>query len=87
MPQCVEFKALASSSEQSVLVASSADLANCPGYVLVTQQEYSSMNTTFFMPLSITDGASIALGIAALWGLAFAYRNIGRFISPSTNED
>lgn len=92
MPQCVEFKAVTASDigatlDQPVLVASSADLANCPGYVLMTQQEYSSMNTAFFVPLSITDGASIALGIAALWGLAFAYRNIGRFISPSTNED
>ena len=90
MPQCVEFKTPTYAGDpidQPVLVASSADLANCPGYVLVTQQEYSSMNSSFFVPLSITDGASIALGIAALWGLAFAYRNIGRFISPSTNED
>lgn len=92
MAQCVEFKTVTASNtgsviDQPVLTASSSDIASCPGYVLVTPQEYSSMNSSIFVPLSITDGAAIALGIAALWGLAFAYRNIGRFISPSTNED
>lgn len=92
MAQCVEFKTVTASNvgaiiDQPVLTASASDIASCPGYLLVTPQEYSSMNTPFFMPLSITDGASIALGIGALWGLAFAYRNIGRFISPSTTED
>lgn len=89
MPQCVEFESLRAGSfyTKPALVMSSQSITDCAGYVLLTPQEYSSMNSSIFVPLSITDGASIALGIAALWGLAFAYRNIGRFISPSTNED
>lgn len=92
MPQCAQFRIvtnsdLSSTTEQPVLTAEPIPVSQCQGYLLLTPAEYSAMNTPFFVPLSITDGASIALGIAALWGLAFAYRNIGRFISPSTNED
>lgn len=92
MPQCVQFRVIGDTYgsiqlDQPVLVSEPIPIAQCQGFLLLTPDEYARMNSSIFMPLSITDGASIALGIAALWGLAFAYRNIGRFISPSTNED
>lgn len=92
MPQCVEFKTVTASDigatlDQPVLVASTTDIANCVGYVLVTPQEYSGFTSSIWVPLSIADGASIAMCIALLWAIAHVFRSLASSIRPSSNEE
>lgn len=92
MAQCVEFKTVTASNigatiDQPVLVASSQDIASCSAYLLVTPQEFSSMNNPFFMPLSIADGLGISFAIGSLWALAFIFKAARRLFSSSTSED
>lgn len=90
MAQCVEFKTPTYGGDpidQPVLVASSQDIANCGTYLLVTPQEFSSMNNPFFMPLSIADGLGISFAIGSLWALAFIFKAARRLFSSSTSED
>lgn len=91
MAQCVEFKVVSTevgdSLSQPVLVASSQDIASCGTYLLVTPQEFSSMNNPFFVPLSITDGLAISGAIGSLWALAVVFKAGRRLLSSSTTEE
>lgn len=73
MPQCVEFVS-------GQLQQSAADLASCTGYLLLTPQEFSSTQSPFFVPLSMTDGFLLSAAIGGLWGLAWLFRLIGKFM-------
>lgn len=90
MPQCVEFKTptfAGDPMDRQVLMASSTHITNCNGYVLLTPQEYSGLSSSIWVPLSIADGASIAMGIALLWAIAHVFRSLASSIRPSSNEE
>lgn len=82
MPQCVEFV-------NGVLQQSAADLASCTGYLLLTPQEYSDLQSPFFVPLTLTQGFAISTAIAGVWALAWVFRTVGNSMSSfsSTQGD
>lgn len=92
MAQCVQFRVIGDTYgsiqlEQPVLVSEPIPISQCQGYLLLTPQEFSSMNNPFFMPLSIADGLGISFAIGSLWALAFIFKAARRLFSSSTSED
>jgi hypothetical protein len=92
MPQCAVFQTLTVGKQVTtalVLQPARADQtpATCTGYILLTPEEFSSLQEPFFLPLTIPQAATIATAILALWSLAFVWRQLGGFLSPSSSED
>lgn len=94
MPQCAVFQTMngleaIGAENLTVLVPAPADQtpATCTGYILLTPNEFSSLQEPFFLPLTIPQAVTIATAILALWSLAFVWRRLGGFLSPSSTED
>ena len=92
MPQCAVFQNLTVGLQKTtalVLQPAPADQtpATCTGYILLTPEEFSSLQEPFFLPLTIPQAVTIATAILALWSLAFVWRHLWGFLSPSSTED
>lgn len=86
MAQCVQFVQV---DGQYYLQPAPADQTqeNCQGYLLLTQEEFSSTQNPFFVPLTMEQGALISGAILLVWAVAFSFKTVRQALLPSTNGD
>ena len=73
MTQCVIVQ-----GDGSLLATTDAPAA-CAGYLLVTPDEYSALQSVW-QPLSISDGELLGGAVLLLWAIAWTYKVIARSI-------
>ncbi len=68
-------------------VAITADAPQtCAGYLALTQAEYAAATSSVFPPLTLEQGAAIALAVGSLWALAFLFRALKNSLSNQTGD-
>ncbi|PRP71052.1 hypothetical protein BUE93_08850 [Chromobacterium amazonense] len=79
MSQCVMVQ-----PDQSLKITTT-DAQSCAGYLLLTPQEVSALQSPF-VPLSATDGAAISGAIFLVWGAAWLWGEIGSFLKSGSGD-
>lgn len=81
---CLETKT-ANSGLGSVQVFSPVD-PQPTDYTTCTYVLQSGNEINAWPPLTISEGATIALAVGACWATAFAFRVLGQFLNSNNNE-
>ncbi|UTH73570.1 hypothetical protein [Chromobacterium sp. IIBBL 290-4] len=70
------------------MTPSNASPDQCTGYLMVTPQEFNSFTSanSFFIPLTIEQGALIGAAILTVWATAFGFRVVSRMLSTATGD-
>ena len=58
----------------------------CAGYLALTPSEYAAATSSVFPPLTLEQGATIALAVGSLWALAFLFRALKNSLSNQTGD-
>jgi hypothetical protein len=68
--------------EDGIVGADAATVEACGGFVLMTPQEYAAVST-WFPPLTISEGIAIGSAVLLLFAVAFIFKVLRRVISDS----